>query len=73
VSLKKPSLLREYLCCVALGKLNDTQHSCTYHITWLNNKVRELILQGLFIMNLYQLDRQQSLLFGSTEKAAWKS
>jgi len=37
------------------------------------NKVRELILEGLFIMNLYQLDSQPSLLFGSTEKAAWKS
>jgi hypothetical protein len=24
--------------------------------TWLDNKVRELILEGLFIMNLYELD-----------------
>ena len=40
--------------------------------TWADNKVRELILEGLLIMNLYQLDSQPSLLFGSTEKAAWK-
>ena len=32
-----------------------------------------LILEGLFIMNLYELDSQPSLLFGSTGKAAWKS
>ena len=38
--------------------------------TWCDNKVRELILAGLFIMNLYQLDSQSSLLFGSTKKAA---
>ena len=25
-----------------------------------DNKVRELILQGLFIMNLYQLDKQST-------------
>ena len=48
--------------------------------TRVNNKVRELaticflfILEGLFIMNLYQLDSQPSLLLGSTEKVAWKS
>ena len=29
-----------------------------------------LILEGLFIMNLYQMDSQPSLLFGSTGKAA---
>ena len=28
------------------------------------------ILEGLFIMNLYELDSQPSLLFGSTGKAA---
>ena len=31
------------------------------------------ILGGLFIINLYQLDSQPSLLFGSTGKSAWKS
>ena len=30
------------------------------------------ILEGLFIMDLYQLDSQPSLLFGSNGKAAWK-
>ena len=39
--------------------------------TWYINKVRELMLEGLYIMHLYQLDKQ-SLLFGRTEKAAWK-
>ena len=38
--------------------------------TWSDIKVRELILEGLF---MYQLDSQPSLLFGSTEKAVWKS
>ena len=37
---------------------------------WSDNKVHELILEGLFFMNLYQLDSQPSLLFGSTIKAA---
>jgi len=30
------------------------------HYTWHDNKVRELILAGLFIMNLYQLDKQST-------------
>ena len=34
--------------------------------TWLYNKVRELILEGLFIMNLYQMDKQ------STKFTIWK-
>jgi len=38
--------------------------------TWTDNKVHEMILEGLFIMKLYQMDKQPSLLFGSTEKAA---
>jgi len=36
------------------------------HYTWADNKVRELILDGLFIMNLYQLDKQ------STKFTIWK-
>ena len=31
-----------------------------------DNKVRELILEGLFIMNMYQLDKQ------STKFIIWK-
>jgi hypothetical protein len=27
---------------------------------WIVNKVRELILKGLFIMNLFQLDEQST-------------
>ena len=34
--------------------------------TWAYNKVRELILEGLFVMNLYQLDKQ------STKFTIWK-
>jgi len=43
--------------------------SSAFDSTWFDNKVRELILEGLIIMNLFQLDSQPSLLFGSTEKA----
>jgi hypothetical protein len=35
-----------------------------------NNVADFFILEGLLIMNLYQLDSQPRLLFGSTGKAA---
>jgi len=34
--------------------------------TWSYNEVREMILEGLFIMNLYQLDKE------STKFTIWK-
>ena len=40
------------------------------YIRGLKIKFANLILVGLFIKNLYQLDSQPSLLFGTTEKAA---
>ena len=45
--------------------MNAQGLSGTYY-TWTDNKVRELILAGLFIMNLYQLDKQ------STKFTIWK-
>ena len=45
--------------------LNVHTHTHTPH-TWPDNKVRELTLEGLFIVNLYQLDRQ------STKFTIWK-
>jgi hypothetical protein len=37
---------------------------CVIYSTWSDNKVRELILEGLFIMNLNWTNSQPSLLFG---------
>ena len=42
------------------------QTACWRHNTRSDNKVRELILDGLFLMNLYQLDKQ------STKFTIWK-
>jgi hypothetical protein len=49
--------------------MEDCQLSTTEKVLSVQIK----ILQGLFIMSLYQLDSKPCLLFGSTEKAAWKS
>jgi len=43
--------------------MNERKHN---RYTWSDNEVRELILEGLFIMNLYQLDKQ------STKFTIWK-
>ena len=47
---------------------SDHETSCSVLVmcTWWDNKVRELILEGLFIINLYQLDKQ------STKFSIWK-
>ena len=43
------------------------------YVRGLKIEFANLISEGLFIMNMYQLDSQPSLLYGSIEKAAWKS
>ena len=50
---------------VMLCPLTQTFLQCT-SLTCAYNKVRELILEGLFLMNLYQLDKQ------STKFTIWK-
>ena len=47
------------------AKFRDNPSSMNMY-TLYTNKVRELILEGLFIMNLYQLDKQ------STKFPIWK-
>ena len=62
---------------VAKCTMEDCQFPMTKNSVSPNQESKQccwlfLILEGLFIMNLYQLDSQPSLLFGSTGNAAWK-